>query len=141
MTSKQALEISAENSHWLELALDNPLFSVSYKKAAGRHVYSMDFSRNLRAKKDFRNMNFETVFPLYTALTDIIQAGKTAATTTIQMIASSKEHWEIIHVIEFPVDQWSYTQMDSLMTGLAEQLTRQQNLNGGFLIKITFTES
>ena len=116
MTPKQALEISAEKNspdlHWLELTLDNPLFSVSYKKAAESHVYSMDFSRNLRAKKDSRNMNFEVVFPLYTALTDIIQAGKTAETTTIQMIVSSKEHWEIVHVIEFPVDQWTFTQME-----------------------------
>ena len=137
MTPKQ--EISAENSpHWLELASDNPLFSVNYKKAAERHVYSMDFSRNLRAKKESRNMNFEVVFPLYMAITDIIQAGKTAETTAIQIIASSKEHWEIVHVIEFPVNQWTYTQMDSLMSGLAGQLVRKQNLNGGLLIKITF---
>ena len=144
MTSMETWKVmSTENTpdlHWIELALDNPLFKVSYIKAAGTHLYSVDISQNSPTKKGLRNMNFEVVFPLYTALTDIIQAGKTAETTEVKIIASSREYWEIVHVVEFPVDQWSYTRMDILITGLAEQLTRKQNLNGGLLIKLTFTE-
>ena len=80
----QALETmdatSTENTvdlHWMELALDDPLFTVSYIRASGTHLYSLNISQNPPTKKGPRNLDFEIVYPLYSTLTDIIEAGKT----------------------------------------------------------------
>ena len=143
----QALETmdatSTENTldlHWMELALDDPLFTVSYIQASGTQWYSIDISQNPPTKKGSRNMDFEIIYPLYAALTDIIEAGKTAKTKEIKIIASSREHWDVVYTEEFLVDQWSYTQMNSVMDELADQLTMKQNLNGGLLVQFTFKE-
>ena len=143
----QALETmdttSTENTvdlHWMELALDDPLFEVSYIRAAGTQLYSIDIIKRQPSKKGPRNLDFEIVYPLYSTLTDIIEAAKTSKTSVIKIIASSREYWDVVYTEEFPVDQWSYTRMDNIMDGLAEQLTMKQNLNRGLLVQLTFTQ-
>ena len=135
--------MSTENStdlHWMELAIDDPLFTVSYMKAAGTQLYSVDIIKRESTKKGPRNMNFEIVYPLYAMSGEVIEAGKTTKTSRIKVLASSREHWDIVYVKEFPVDEWSYTQMDYIVEGLAEQLTRRQNLNRGLLVQFIFIE-
>lgn len=126
--------------HWMELALDDPLFTVSYIRASGTHLYSVDIFQNQPTKKGTRNIDFEFVYPLHCIMTDIIEAGKTTKTSRIKVLASSREHWNIVYVKEFPVDEWSYTQMDYILEGLAEQLTMRQNLNRGLLVQVIFIE-
>ena len=129
-----------DDFHWMELALDDPLFEVSYTRASGTHLYSIDIIERQPTKEGARHLDFEIVYPLYTTLTDIIEAGKTVKTTEVKIIASSREHWDVVYTEEFPVDQWSYTRMNNIMDGLAEQLTMKQNLNRGLLIQFTFIE-
>ena len=134
---------STENTpdlHWMELALDDPLFSIIYIRVAGIHLYSVDIIPKPPTKKGPRNLDFEVVYPLYTALTDIIEAGKTPKTRWIKLEAESKEYVWVDYTEEFPVDQWDYSRMDSVMEGLADQLTRKQDLNRGLLIQLTFIE-
>ena len=141
MTPKQASEsmtVMSTDLHWMELALDDPLFTVSYIRAVGTHLYSVDIIKREATKKGPRNMDFEIIYPLYVMSTEIIEAGKTVKTSRIKVLASSREHWDIVYVKEFPVDEWSYTQMDYMIEGLAKQLTRRQNLNRGLLVRFIF---
>ena len=85
-------------------------------------------------------MGFEIVYPIYSALHDIIESTKTSKTSVIKIKVNSKEHFEAVYMDEFPVDQWSYSKTDDIMEGLADQLTMKQNLNGGLLVQLTFSE-
>ena len=124
----------------MELALDDPLFSVNYIKLFGTNLYSVNITQHSPTKEGVRHMDFEIVHPLYAALTNINEAAKTPKTSEIKIKVNSKEHFEAVYTDEFPVDQWSYTRMDNIMEGLADQLTMKQNLNGGLLIQFTFNE-
>ena len=124
--------------HWMELALDDPLYEVSYLKASGTHLYSFDFIKREPRKAGPRNMHFELVYPLYKRMTDIIEAIKQAKTSRIKVLASSREYWNAVYVKEFPVDQWAYNEMDDIVEGLAEQLLMCQNLNRGLLVQFIF---
>lgn len=141
---EKALETkSSENTpelHWMELALDDPMFEVNYFRAAGTHLYSFDFIKREPMKAGPRNMNFEIVYPLYKRMTDIIEATKPTKTSRIKVSVSSREYWDVVYVEEFPIDDWSYTQMDNIMGGLAEQLTMRQNLNRGLLVQFIFIQ-
>ena len=139
---KHDSEITCQENefHWMELALYDPLFEVSYIRASGTHLYSVDISELSPSKEGVRNLDFEIVYPLYTTLKEIIEAGKTTKTAEVKIIASSREHWEVTYTEEFPLDQWSYTRMNNIMDGLADQLTMKQNLNGGLLVQLTFNE-
>ena len=128
------------NLHWMELAIDDPLFEVNYIKLFGTHLYSVDISQHSPTKEGVRNMDFEIVYPLYATLTDIIEAAKTPKTREVKIKVNSKEHFEAVYTDDFPIDQWSYTRMDNIMGGLADQLTMKQNLNGELLVQLTFNE-
>ena len=132
---------STENSpdlHWRELAIVDPLFKVSFIRLARAHVYSVDIIPKPATKKGPRNLDFEVVYPLYTALAEIIQAEKTSKTRRIKLEAESKEYVWVDYTVEFPVDQWDYSQMDEVMEGLEDQLTRKQDLDRGLIIQLTF---
>ena len=40
-----------ENLHWMELALDDPLFKATYTRIFGSNLYVVDISKSLRQKK------------------------------------------------------------------------------------------
>ena len=132
------LEEKTPELHWMELALDDPLYEVSHARAVGTHLYSFDFIPRKPMKADPRNMHFELVYPLYKRMTEIIEASKEAKISRIKVLASSREYWDIVYEKEFPTDQWAYNEMDGIVEGLAEQLTRRQNLNYGLLVRFIF---
>ena len=133
-------DLNSPELHWMELALDDPMFQVEYFRAAGIHLYSFDFIQRKTTKEGPRNIDFELVYAMYLAACEIIEAIKPAKTSRIKVMASSREHWDVAYVEEFPVDQWSYTQVDNMIDGLAEQLTMKQNLNRGLLVRFIFIE-
>lgn len=53
---------------------------------------------------------------------------------------SSREHWDVIYMCEFPPDQWSYAKMDEIIEALTDQLTMKQDLNRGLLMSLSFHE-
>ena len=130
---------SKENLHWMELALDDPLFKVGYTRIFGANLYVIDITQN-PPSKGVRNMDFEIAYPLYHGLNDIIELTKTSKTSQIKIKASSRERWDVVYTCEFRVDQWSYNKMDEIMEGLADQFTMKQNLNGGLLMQLSFNE-
>ena len=129
-----------ENLHWMELALDDPLFKATYTRIFGSNSHVVDITQNPPSKTGARNMDFEIVYPLYHGLNDIIELSKTPKTSQIKIKASSREHWDVVYTCEFRVDQWSYNKMDEIMDGLADQLTMKQDLNGGLLMQLSFNE-
>ena len=131
---------SKENCHWMELAIDDPLFTVSYTRLFGALLYSIDITQNPPSKEGVRNMGFEIVYPIYSVLHDIVESTKTSKTSEIKIKVNSREHFEVVYTDEFSVDQWTYNRTDEIMEGLADQLTMKQNLNGGLLIQLTFIE-
>ena len=129
-----------ENLHWMELALDDPVFKVTYTRIFGSNLYVVDITQNPPSKEGVRNMDFEIVYPLYHGLNDIIELTKTPKTTYITIKASSREHWDVVYTCEFRVDQWSYNKMDEITEALTDQLTMKQDLNGGLLMQLSFNE-
>ena len=129
-----------ENLHWMELAMDDPLFKVSYTQIFGANLYVIDIIQKPPSKEGVRNMDFEIVYPLYHGLNDITELTKPSMTSQIKIKASSREHWGVIYTCEFRVDRWSYNKMDEIMEGLADQLTMKQDLNGGLLMQLSFNE-
>ena len=129
-----------ENLHWMELALEDPLFQVSSTKVFGTSLYVFDITQKPPTKEGVRNLDFEVVYPIYHELNDIIELTKPTKTTQIKIRTSSREHWEVVYTCEFRVDQWSYNKVDEITERLADQLTMKQNLNGGLLIHVSFKE-
>ena len=129
-----------ENLHWMELALDDPLFKVDYTRIFGANLYVVDITQNPPLKEGVRNMDFEIVYPIYHRLNDIIELTKTSKTSQIKIKVSSREHWDVVYTCEFRVDQWTYNKMDEIIEGLTDQLTMKQDLNGGLLIQLSFNE-
>ena len=139
-TEREMYPENKENCHWMELALDDPIFQVSYTSIFGSNLYLVDVTQKPPSKEGVRNMDFEIVFPIYHGLNEIIELTKPAKTSQIKIRASSRDHWEVVYTCEFHVDQWSYNKMDEIMDGLADPLTMKQNLNGGLLIQLSFKE-
>ena len=139
-TEREMYPENQENCHWMELALDDPLFQVSYTQIFGSYLYVVDITQKPPSKEGMRNMDFEIVYPIYHGLNDIIELTKPSKTSKIKIRASSREHCEVVYTCEFRVDQWSYNKMDEIMDGLADQLTMKQKLNGGLLIQLSFNE-
>ena len=139
-TEREMYPENKENLHWMELALDDPLFKVSYTQIFGSNLYVVDITQKPPSKEGMRNMDFEIVYPLYHGLNDIIELTKPSMTSQIKIKASSREHWGVIYTCEFRVDRWSYNKMDEIMEGLADQLTMKQDLNGGLLMQLSFNE-
>ena len=129
-----------ENLHWMELALEDSLFKVSYTQIFGANLYLVSITQNPPSKEGVRNMDFEIVYPLYHGLNDIIELTKPSKTSQIKIKTSSREHWDVVYTCEFRVDQWTYNKMDEIIEGLADQLTMKQDLNGGLLIQLSFNE-
>ena len=127
-----------ENLHWMELALEDPLFKVSYTQIFGANLYVVDITQKPPSKEGVRNIDFEIVYPIYHGLNDIIELAKPSKTSPMKIKVSSREHWEVVYTCDFRVDQWSYNKMDEIMDGLADQLTMKQNLNGGLLLQLSF---
>ena len=129
-----------ENLHWMELALEDPLFQVSSTQVFGTSLYVFDITQKPPTKEGVRNLDFEIVYPIYHELNEIIEQTKPAKTTHIKIKTSSREHWEAVYTCEFCGDQWSYSKVDEITDRLADQLTMKQNLNGGLLIQVSFKE-
>ena len=139
-TEREMYPENKENLHWMELALDDPLFKVSYTQIFGSNLYVVDVTQKPPSKKGVRNMDFEIVYPIYHGLNDIIELTKPSKTSQIKIKVSSREHWDVVYTCEFRVDRWSYNKMDEIIEGLADQLTMKQDLNGGLLIQLSFNE-
>jgi len=135
---KELRSENEENLHWLELAIDDPLYKVTYTRVFGSNMYVMDITQHSPSKEGARNLDFEVMYPMYHGLTDIIEKRKTLKTTEIKIEASSREHWDVTYTCEFSPKQWSYSKMDEIMYALAEQLTMKQNLNRGLMMSLSF---
>ena len=127
-----------ENLHWMELALDDPLFKVSYTQIFGSNLHVVDITQKPPSKEGVRNMDFEIAYPIYHGLNDIIELTKSSKTSQIKIKVSSREHWDVVYTCEFRVDRWSYNKMDETIEGLADQITMKQDLNGGLLKQNVF---
>ena len=139
-TEREMYPENKENLHWMELALEDPLFKVSSTQVFGANLYLFDITQKPPTKEGVRNLDFEVVYPIYHELNDIIELTKPTKTTQIKIRTSSREHWEVVYTCEFRVDQWSYNKMDEITERLADQLTMKQNLNGGLLTHVSFKE-
>lgn len=140
---REEKELKVENEdklHWLELAIDYPLFKATYTRVSGSNLYVVDIAQLYPEKPGVRNMDFEIVYPLYHGLNDIIETRKTPKTTHITINVSSKEHGDAAYTCEFLLDQWGYNKMDEITEALADQLTMKQNLNRGLLMSVSFYE-
>ena len=131
---------SEHQENWRTLALEDPVFQVSSTQVAGTNLYVFDITQKPPTKEGVRNWDFEIVYPIYHELNEIIEKTKPAKATRLKIRTSSREHWEVVYICEFPIDQWSYNKVDKITEKLADQLTMQQNLNGGLLIQVSFKE-
>ena len=139
-TEREMYPENKENLHWMELALDDPLFKVSYTQIFRSTLYVIDINQKPPSKEGVRNMDFEIVYPIYHELNDIIELTKPSKTSQIKIRASSREHWDVVYTCEFRVDQWSYNKMNEIIGALTDQLTMKQDLNGGLFIQLSFNE-
>lgn len=140
---REERELFAKNEdklHWLELALDDPMFKVSYTRIFGSNLYVVDITQHPPSKEGARNFDFEVVYPLYQGLNDIFETRKTSKTSQIKIKVSSREHWDVTYMCEFSPDQWSYAKMDEIIEALTDQLTMKQDLNRGLLMSLSFHE-
>ena len=126
--------------HWLELAIDDPMFKITYNRVFGSNLYVVDITEQPPSKEGARNIDFEVVYPLYQGLNEITEMRKTPKTTQMKIEVSSREHWDVTYTCEFSPDQWCYTTIDEIMEALADQLTMKQNLNQGLLMKMFLYE-
>ena len=139
-TEREMYPENKENLHWMELALDDPLFKVHYTGILGNNLYLVGITQKPPSKEGVRNMDFEIVYPIYHGLNDIIELTKPSKTSQIKIKVSSREHWDVVYTCEFRVDRWSYNNMDEIIEGLADQLTMKQDLNGGLFIQLSFNK-
>ena len=131
---------SEPRKHWWTLALEDPLLQVSSTQVFGTNLYVFDITQKPPTQEGVRNLDFEIVHPIYEALNEIVEKTKPAKATRLKIKTSAREHWEVIYTCEFDVDQWSYSKVDEITERLADQLTMKQDLNGGLLIHLVFTE-
>ena len=122
--------------HWMELAIDDPLFKVTCKSVWGANMYIVEIKQQSPTMVGERNMDFEVVYPFYMALTEVIEKKTTPRTTTIKLRASSREYWDAVYENEFSPSQWGYQIMDDILEGLADELTMKQDLNRGLLVRL-----
>ena len=131
---------SEHQEHWRTLALEDPMFQVRSTEVIGLNLYVFDITQKPPTQEGVRNLDFEIVYPIYQELNKIIERTKPAKATQLKIRTSSREHWKVVYICEFPLDQWSYHKVDEITEKLAEQLTMKQNLNLGLLIHLFFTE-
>lgn len=140
---REERELLAKNEdklHWLKLALDDPMFKVSYTRVFVSNLYVVDITQHPPSKGGARNFDFEVVYPLYQGLNDIFETRKTSKTSQIKIKVSSREHWDVTYTCESSPDQWSYAKMDEIIEALTGQLTMKQDLNRGLLMSLSFHE-
>ena len=144
MTDLEAKDVQSEKGeslHWLELAIEDPLFKVTCNSVWGSNIYIVSIKQQLPTIVGERNMEFEVVYPFYMALTEVIEKKTTPETATIKLRVSSREYWDAVFQDEFSPTQWSYSKMDDILETLAEELTMKQDLNGGLLVRFWFHET
>ena len=84
--------------------MEDPLFEVSYIRLFEGNLYAVGINPKPPLKEGVRNMDFEIVYPLYSALTDIIEFAKSTQTSEIKMKVSSREYREAVYTDDFRVD-------------------------------------
>ena len=140
---REERELFAKNEdklHWLELALDDPMFKVSYTRVFGSNLSVVDITQHPPSKEGARKFDFKVVYPLYQGLNDdFFWTRKTSKTSQIKIKVSSQKHWDVIYICEFSPDQWS-AKMDEIIEALTDQLTMKQDLNRGLLMSLSFHE-
>ena len=57
-TEREMYPENKENLHWMELALDDPLFKVSYTQTFRSNLYVIDINQKPPSKEGVRNMDF-----------------------------------------------------------------------------------
>ena len=87
-TEREMHPENKENLHWMELALDDPLFKVDYTRIFGANLYVVDITQKPPSKEGVRNMDFEIVYPIYHGLNDIIELTKSSKTSQIKIIGT-----------------------------------------------------
>lgn len=126
---------------WIELALNDPLVRVEYRRIGETNLYAVTF-KQLEAKQlKGRHLSFEMIYPFYMGMKDIIDARKTRKTTFVKVVATSRQHSHVTYVCTFDVKQFSYDKMDEIITALEQQLTMKQNLNDGLIVQFSFLET
>jgi len=125
---------------WMELAFEDPLFKVTLTRVWGSNMYVVDITQQPPSKASVRNLEFEIVYPIYHALTEVIEKKTTPMTANIKLRVSSREHCDAVYTCEFSPTQWCYQKMDEILEALGEELTMKQNLNRGLLIHLSFYE-
>ena len=125
---------------WLELAIDFPVFNVTYTRLNGTGLYVVDLKEVSPRRPRVRNWDFEVVYPLYHGLNDIIEQRKTPKTALIKAEASSREHMDVTYACEFSPNEGSYPTMDEITEALADELTMKHTLNRGLLMTISLYE-
>ena len=73
---------------WLELAIDFPLFHVTYRRIGGTDMYVIDLKQVSQTQPGVQNWDFEVVYPLYQGLNEILQLRKTPKTTLTKIEVS-----------------------------------------------------
>ena len=131
--------LNKEQLSWMELALDDPLYTATYTRLGTASVYVVDIKQHSPSKQGDRNLMFEIVYPLYQGLNAIIDQRKTPTTSLIKIDVSSREHMGVSYACECTPEQWSYTVMDDILEGLSDELSMKQDLNGGLLVQLTFS--
>ena len=140
MTSLEARTNHQETQCWMDLAIEDPLYKVTYTTVLGTNLYALDFTQNPPTKEGVRNMDFEVVFPFYTCVSDIIDKRKTPKTALVKIETSSREHLHVEYTCEFLFETWCFVKMDEIINALADQLTTNENLNRGLMMKISLYE-
>ena len=86
---REERELFAKNEdklHWLELALDDPMFKVSYTRVFGSNLSVVDITQHPPSKEGARNFDFKVVYPLYQGLNDdFFWTRKTSKTSQIKI--------------------------------------------------------
>ena len=139
--TKMSDEGEKSSNDWVELAIEDPLFKVTLVRVWDSNMYVVSITQQPPSKAGERNLEFEIVYPIYKALTEVTERKTTPKTTIIQLRASAREYCDAFYRGEFSPKQWCYQNMDEIMEALADQLTMKQNLNGGLLIQLSFHET
>lgn len=136
-----AFQGNTGSKSWLELALNEPLLKVEYRRIAEPNLYAVIFKQLELEQLDGIHLTFEMIYPFYMGMKDIIDAKKTWKTSFVKMVTTSREHRHVTYVCAFDPKQFSYDKMNEIITALEDQLTMKQNLNDRLLVQLSFLET
>ena len=123
-----------ETPHWMDLALNDPLCRVFYTPYVGRNMFVLHLTQNEMSQQGARNQLFEVVFPMYTCVSSILEKRQPSRNDLIRLHLSSREHPDVEYACTFPFETWCFYKMDNILQRLEDQLTMNENLNGGLLM-------